>query len=47
MSLLNVSDKQDFDNRNLVEEIETNESNVDPDVYISKDFLIKKSGFQI
>lgn len=42
MSLLNVSDKQDFDFRKLEEDIEANQSIVNPDTYKNKDYRIKK-----
>ncbi|MCO5254635.1 MAG: hypothetical protein M9892_09760 [Bacteroidetes bacterium] len=41
MSLLNVSDKQDFDFRKLEEDIEANQSIVNPDTYKNKDYRIK------
>jgi hypothetical protein len=41
MSLLNVSDKQDFDFRKLEEDIEANQSIVNPDAYNNKDYRIK------
>jgi hypothetical protein len=42
MSLLNVSNNQDFDFRKLEEDIEANQSIVNPDTYKNKDYRIKK-----
>ena len=42
MSLLNVSGNQDFDFRKLEEDIEANQSIVNPDIYKNKDYRIKK-----
>lgn len=42
MSLLNVSDNQEFDFRKLEEDIEANQSIVNPDIYKNKDYRIKK-----
>lgn len=42
MNLLNVSDKQDFDFRKLEDNIETNQSIVNPDTYKNKDYRIRK-----
>lgn len=42
MSLLNVSDKQNFDFRKLEEDIEANQSIVNPDIYKNRDYRIKK-----
>lgn len=42
MSLLNISDNQDFDFRKLEEDIEANQSIVNPDIYKNKDYRIKK-----
>lgn len=42
MSLLNISDNQNFDFRKLEEDIEANQSIVNPDIYKSKDYRIKK-----
>lgn len=42
MSLLNVSDNQDFDFRKLEEDIEANQRIVNPDKYKNKDYRIKK-----
>jgi hypothetical protein len=42
MSLLNVSENQDFNFRKLEEDIESNQNIVNPDIYKDKDFRIKK-----
>lgn len=42
MSLLNISDNQDFDFRKLEEDIDANQSIVNPDIYKNKDYRIKK-----
>tara|TARA_R110002049_G_scaffold272440_1_gene449972 strand:+ start:2931 stop:5390 length:2460 start_codon:yes stop_codon:yes gene_type:complete len=42
MSLLTVSDKQDFDLKKLEEDIEANQSIINPDSYKNKDYRIKK-----
>lgn len=42
MNLLNISDNQDFDFRKLEEDIEANQSIVNPDIYKNKDYRIKK-----
>lgn len=41
MSLLTVSDKQDFDFSKLKEDIEVNQSIVNPDIFKNKDYRIK------
>lgn len=42
MSLLTVSDKQDFDFSKLKEDIKVNQSIVNPDIFKNKDYRIKK-----
>lgn len=42
MSLLTVSDKQEFDFSKLKEDIEVNQSIVNPDIFKNKDYRIKK-----
>ena len=42
MSLLTISDKQEFDFSKLKEDIEVNQSIVNPDIFKNKDYRIKK-----